>query len=294
MAYLVPRVTRHDDFSAILLAMSPDDRKALTGILVGLAWGGLTMAGPLAFPDAPPWLWQASFGISAIVVIAGLGILAYDFFIRPRLKGQDDTRPRGAKLITLGQNIILGTIFLSIVGMVLGTGLIFIGDRQNAADYSAKVNAVVEAAKKFVELHADTPPAVTAEQERVFVPPELTPERLLSFYQDNTGIQAAELTKHYIGQWMQITGTLRNVGAFTGSYAQVSFEKNYTDQRTWFDYADILCYFRKPWVDRLQTLRRGDKIKMICQIGRIGQLDLELLNWELVDSDPPAKVPKSE
>jgi hypothetical protein len=64
--------------------MSPDDRKALTGIVVGLAWGGLTMAGPLAFPHAPEWIWQASFALSAFAVMVGLFILAYDFFIRPR------------------------------------------------------------------------------------------------------------------------------------------------------------------------------------------------------------------
>ncbi len=46
------------------------------------------MAGPLAFPRAPPWIWQASFGLSAIVVVAGLCVLAYDFFIRPRLQGR--------------------------------------------------------------------------------------------------------------------------------------------------------------------------------------------------------------
>jgi hypothetical protein len=66
--------------------MSPEDRKALGGIVVGIAWGGLTMAGPLAFPNAPQWVWQGSFALAAIVVLAGLAVLAYDFFIRPKGK----------------------------------------------------------------------------------------------------------------------------------------------------------------------------------------------------------------
>jgi len=69
--------------------MSPEDRKALGGIIVGVAWGGLTMAGPLAFPRAPLWIWQASFSLAAIAVLAGIAVLAYDFFIRPKGKRVD-------------------------------------------------------------------------------------------------------------------------------------------------------------------------------------------------------------
>ncbi|WP_164638383.1 hypothetical protein [Rhodopseudomonas sp. BR0G17] len=42
------------------------------------------MAGPLAFPNAPRWVWQASFSVAAIVALAGVLVLVYDFFIRPR------------------------------------------------------------------------------------------------------------------------------------------------------------------------------------------------------------------
>jgi len=69
--------------------MSPEDRKALGGIIVGVAWGGLTMAGPLAFPRAPLWVWQVSFSLAAIIVLAGIAVLAYDFFIRPKGKRLD-------------------------------------------------------------------------------------------------------------------------------------------------------------------------------------------------------------
>jgi uncharacterized membrane protein YadS len=46
------------------------------------------MAGPLAFPRALSWVWQASFGLSAIVIVAGLAVLAYDFFVAPHYKGR--------------------------------------------------------------------------------------------------------------------------------------------------------------------------------------------------------------
>ena len=50
-----------------------------------------------------------------------------------------------------------------------------------------------------------------------------------------------------------------------------------------FDDADIYCLFRKPQIDRLKVLKRGDKITVVGQIRRIGKLFLELDNCELVD-----------
>ena len=124
-----------------------------------------------------------------------------------------------------------------------------------------------------------------AKQKRVFVPPELTPERLLSFFEENTAIQATELIKDRIGQWMRVTGTVKNVGAFNGFFAQVPFENNFLQPRTWFDCADIYCYFRKPQINRLKVMKRGDKITVIGQIKRVSKLNLDLNNCELVDSN---------
>lgn len=130
-------------------------------------------------------------------------------------------------------------------------------------------------------------------KERVFAPPELTPERLLIFFEENTAIQATELTKDRIGQWMRVTGTVRNVGAFSGHFVQVSFEKTAKPQ-TWFDYAEILCYFMGTLqIDRLKILKQWDKITVIGQIGRIHKRVLELDNCELVDTaeQVPVKYP---
>ena len=172
--------------------------------------------------------------------------------------------PRGAKLITLGTIFCVGSVIMAVTGMAL----IFIGDRQNSPD---AVMAFRESGK--------TP------EVKVFVPPEITPERLLSFFQENTAIQATALTNDYIGQWLPVTNTVRNVGAFTGRSAQVTFEKNYVSPRTWFDDADIYCYFRKkPQIDRLKILKQGDKITVIGQIREIFPLTLSLDNCELVDS----------
>jgi len=162
--------------------------------------------------------------------------------------------------------------------------------RDIAAQHKEAVDGVVEAAKKVEELlTGKTPiakPEDIAKQERVFVPPELTPERLFSFYQDNTSIQAAERVKPHIGQWIKVTGTLGNVRPWTGSSSQVTFEPSSTPvfERTWLDYTTIYMYFRDAQkIDRFKILKRGDKITVIGQLQEVDAVDLHLDNCELAD-----------
>jgi hypothetical protein len=129
-------------------------------------------------------------------------------------------------------------------------------------------------------------PEATAKQERVFVPPELTPERLFSFYRDNTAIQAAELVKPHIGQWIKVAGTLGDVRPWTGLSSQVTFERSNIPalERTWLDYTTIYMYFRDAQkIDRLRILKRGDKLTVIGQINEVDAVDLRLDNCELAD-----------
>ncbi len=77
----------------MLAAMRTEDGTALVSIVIGLAWGALTMAGPLAFPNAPIWVWQGSFLLAATIVVGGLIFVIYDLAIRPRLKGQPKLDP---------------------------------------------------------------------------------------------------------------------------------------------------------------------------------------------------------
>jgi hypothetical protein len=73
--------------------MRVEDRRALTTIIIGLAWGVLTMAGPRAFPDAPLWIWKLSFCAAGIVVVGALILLLYDLLVRPRLRGNPKLEP---------------------------------------------------------------------------------------------------------------------------------------------------------------------------------------------------------
>ena len=62
-------------------------------------------------------------------------------------------------------------------------------------------------------------------QEREFVPRELTPARLFSFYDNLTQIQAFEITREYIGKWMTVRGKVNNIRPWTGTFSQVTLER---------------------------------------------------------------------
>jgi hypothetical protein len=80
------------------------------------------MAGPRAFPNIPSWVWEVSFCLSAIVVIVAGSILAYDFFVRPRLKGQSlDPFLATAMAASLIAFVFLGIYVLK--GSAIGVGL---------------------------------------------------------------------------------------------------------------------------------------------------------------------------
>jgi hypothetical protein len=91
--------------------MRQEDRTALIGIVIGLAWGGLTMAGPLAFPDAPIWVWQVSFLLAGTIVVGGVIILIYDLTVRPKLKGQPGLDPF---LLTAATALVVAIVALGI------------------------------------------------------------------------------------------------------------------------------------------------------------------------------------
>jgi len=68
---------------------------------------------------------------------------------------------------------------------------------------------------------------------------------------------------------------------------QLTFERAEVPltKRTWFDYTSFYMMFKKPWIDRLAIVKRGDKLTVIGQIERIDGVSVQLENCELVGSD---------
>jgi hypothetical protein len=167
----------------------------------------------------------------------------------------------------LDRKVLYGTLLTSAVYAFVIWGLPQL--RRNSQQQPGADLANIKAAKKA---------------ERIFVPPEVTLERLLSFYDESTAMQAAKITDRYLGQWMRVSGVVGSISPFNGYFSQVSFARPpLFERKTWFDQASIYLLFNEPWVDRLAILKQGDKITAICQIDRIDPATMNLRNCELVD-----------
>jgi hypothetical protein len=109
----------------------------------------------------------------------------------------------------------------------------------------------------------------------------------MSFYREHTSLQAAELVKHHLGQWMTVKGTIRNIMAsppsLSSSYVIVSVDENPDE----FLGPSIYFTFTEPReMDRLKTMRRGDKLTAVGEIETIKSGELELRNCKIVGFDP--------
>ena len=143
---------------------------------------------------------------------------------------------------------------------------------------------------KATAVHAaapEPPRKVADNQDRIFVGQSITPEYLISIFREHTGLQGAKLTADYLGKWMKVRGSLGNVISTTPNLAQLTFERAEVPltKRTWFDYTSFYMMFKKPWIDRLAIVKRGDKLTVIGQIERIDGVSVQLENCELVGSD---------
>jgi hypothetical protein len=109
----------------------------------------------------------------------------------------------------------------------------------------------------------------TEKEERIFVGESITAEYLVSFFKQQTTVQATNATKDYIGKWIKVTGSVYDVLSTTSDFAQITFERQQSSLL-------LHMHFSGSWRDRAIILRRGDNITVISQISEITSFALSL------------------
>lgn len=119
---------------------------------------------------------------------------------------------------------------------------------------------------------------ITRQQPKKKIIVDVTPEYLIKHFKDHMSIHAQKLVNAFIGKWMKVSGPIGNVGAFNGTFSQVTFS-----DRSIYSGGQVYMLFRDQGYikDRLSVLKKGDKITVIGQITRIDH-DVQLDNCELV------------
>jgi hypothetical protein len=108
---------------------------------------------------------------------------------------------------------------------------------------------------------------------------ERTPEELAKMFENLTDMQAQRLVAPFIGEWLEVSGSLRSVSA-ARNHVQVMFEG--PPAGGWGGYVQM--YFSaKEWSRRLGLLNRGDRISIRGRIGEIHSFGVLLGDCELVD-----------
>jgi hypothetical protein len=228
-----------------------------------------------------------------------------------------DTTPRGAKLITLGQFIIIGSGIVAIIGLLIGAALILIGDRQNATPPEA-TRAIRESPTAPVVQSTPPPvaapilqspptpvvpsPAITPEPSipkpkievpapppKEFVDAHVTLEFLVGLYEGQTTLGAETLASKYKGKWMPVSGPLlETVGGYPFLQGRTPVVASLERQQG----PSVILVFHNEWIDRLAMIPKNKIISVHGQIEDIGRSKVVLNPCELVDEpDPKTNTP---
>ena len=110
--------------------------------------------------------------------------------------------------------------------------------------------------------------------DRIFV--QETPEYFFELVKDHTAVQRQKITEIYIGKWLKVSGSVRNVQA-------VSYPQRMVVTISIEGIRGISLWFNARWSDRIGLLRIGQNISAIGQISEIGGIDIDLQNCELTE-----------
>lgn len=120
-------------------------------------------------------------------------------------------------------------------------------------------------------------PAMKTPGDRVIV--NVNPDYLVGFFRQHTTAQAQQLAAVYMGKWMNLSGSVRNViplGEDKSRRILVHINTNRDD------FLIVTAAFTEPrWMDRASTLRRGDRIIVLGKIRDIDSLRMTLYDCEL-------------
>lgn len=130
--------------------------------------------------------------------------------------------------------------------------------------------------------HAPVPvrhtPAVVPDRQFV----QLTPQYVGGLFKTHTSREAQHLLADFVGKWMEVSGTVRDVSEYT-NFVLVSLVDEHRDD---FGIPSIGLSFRGHWRDQVATFRRGDPVRAVGRINALDNLRIDLDPCEI----PPASV----
>jgi hypothetical protein len=122
-------------------------------------------------------------------------------------------------------------------------------------------------------------------EERTFV--DVTSRYLVGLFEGLTNVQAAPLTKPFIGKWIRVSGPLGNVSGTRLDTLQVTFQfqSTFLADR---DYFTVYMYFdRERWEERLAVIPPGTTVSVVGRLREFDSILIHLDDCELADDVRP-------
>jgi hypothetical protein len=191
----------------------------------------------------------------------------------------------------IGTNIVMW-IFLG--GLIIAGYLHFAAARINAestsrnqsssshfkASFSPSTGTIKQAQRDDNAIQALPLPALQKIEERVYVPPDVTPRFLSKLTEGQTTLQANRTVGAYIGKWMAVTGIVSNI--MPG--LPVDTNMIVTLDRASLGGTPVVLTFGKEWFDHLSVLRLGNGISAIGKINSIESTIMFLHECEIISA----------
>jgi hypothetical protein len=155
--------------------------------------------------------------------------------------------------------------FVFIVGEILVPIYMLAVRVESSPAHSVPAPPAVETPPKPVE----TSPSQSTPLDRVVV--DVTPEYLLDFYRDRMVVESERLFRPFVGKWIKVSGTVADIAPpnfSTGSMIVV------------FEQRNVFMHFDEKLFSRVETLRRGQQISLMCQISTADRIGIRLQHCE--------------
>ena len=139
-----------------------------------------------------------------------------------------------------------------------------------------KVDAVVTA-----EDESPTSAADTGQIDRVYLGKSITSKFLRDHFLDQTRHQALRAMQPYLGKWMRVKGTVRDVTSRELSWSVGIDDGSESSSSIG---ANIWIKFDKSAIPKLETLRKGDVVRVRGKLEEVSSLWVDLVDGELLGS----------
>lgn len=129
---------------------------------------------------------------------------------------------------------------------------------------------------KAERIEAAPKPPPSSSGKRIYVGENITPKVLSAMFEGKTTLQGKRATEPFVGKWMRVSGTFKDLSMINERIASLSLRHPYE--------TSVRLYFRTDF-ERLEILHGGERLTIDGEIERIDPATVALEKCEIVSME---------